>query len=136
LPANGGGQDLERRLVRGARRQIDPGVEPEKSQRRIGGGEQHRDNRKAGLPPLPVERQIPLALLPRAEAFGAEEDGDGAAPGQRLLQSLRPRLPGGEVPAVEEDADAVPGERPRDALYCRMVARRIAEEDVERVRHP
>ena len=76
---------------------------------------------KAGLAPLPVEGQIPLPLLPRTEAVGAEEDGDGAAGGERLLQRLRPRLPGGEIPAVEEDADAVLAESARDALDGGMV---------------
>ena len=133
LPANGGGQDLERRFVRGARRQIDPGVELEEAQRRIGAGEQHRDDRKARLPPLPVERQIPLPLLPGAEAFGTEEDGDGAAGRERPLQRLRPRLSGGEIPAVEEDADAAIVQAPGDLRHRRMIDRVIAEEDVEPV---
>ena len=77
---------------------------------------------------------MPLPLLPRAEAVGAEEDGDGAAGRERPFQRLRPRLPGGEIPAVEEDADAALVQTARDLRHRHMVDRVVAEEDVERAR--
>jgi hypothetical protein len=45
LPTDGPRQDLERRFVRGTRRQIHPGIEFEETQRRICVGEQHRNYR-------------------------------------------------------------------------------------------
>ena len=126
----------ERLGVRHIRRKIDPGVELEEAQRRIGAGEKNGNDREAGLAPLPVEGEVALPLLPGPQAFGTDEHGNGAARGERLFQRLRPRLAGREVPAVEEDADAVLGQLARYPLHRRVVACRIAEEDVERARHP
>jgi hypothetical protein len=85
---------------------------------------------------LPVERQIALPLLPRAEPFRAEEDGDGAAGRESLFQRLRPRLPGGEIPAIEEDADAALVQAPGDLRHRRVIDGVVAEEDVEGAPQP
>jgi hypothetical protein len=134
LPADGRHQEFERALIGGARRQIDPGVELEETQGGIGAGEQHRDHRKAGLASLTVEREVPLPLLPRAKALGTDKDGDRAAGCQRILQRQRPRLPGGEIPAVQKHTEAALMETARDLPHRRMINGVIAEEDVERAR--
>ncbi len=84
---------------------------------------------------MAIEREIALPLLPGAEALGAEEDRDRAARGERPLQRLRPRLPGGEIPTVEKNPDAALVETARDPLHGRMVDRAVAEEDVEGALH-
>ena len=46
------------------------------------------------------------------------------------------RLPRGEIPAIEEDADTTLVQTSRNLLHGRMVDRAIAEEDVELSGHP
>ena len=97
----------------------------------VGARQQHGDDGEAGLPPLPVERQVPLPLLPWTDTVDAEENGHGVTGCEGALQRLRPRLPGGEIPAVEEDAQAALSQRTRNRLHRSVVAPVIAEEDVE-----
>jgi hypothetical protein len=71
--------------------------------------------------------------LPRAEPFRADEDGDGAARGECLLQRPGPGLPGGEIPAVEKNADTAIVQPLGDLRHRRMIDGVITEEDVEPV---
>jgi hypothetical protein len=73
--------------------------------------------------------------LPGAEAFSAEEDGDGAAAGEGGFQRLRPRLAGRQIPAIEKDANAPVDQCPGDALDRRIIAPVVAEEDVAGILH-
>jgi hypothetical protein len=131
LAPNGGGQNFQRFAVAGAIGEIHPGVKLEKAEAGIAPGQQHRDDRKARLARLPVQRQIPLPLLPRPEAIGTDEDGNRIARRQSVFERLRPRLSGREIPAIEKDAEAAFREIASYPFHCCVVAPRIAEEDVE-----
>ena len=56
-----------------------------------------------GVPRLPVEGQVVLALLPGSHAGGAEHHGGGSAAAEVLLQGVGPGPPRHQLPAVEED---------------------------------
>lgn len=132
LPGNGRTKDLQCSFVRNVRRQIDPGIEREKTQRRIGARQQHRDDWEARLPLLAVKRQVLLPLLPGSKAIGAEENSDRLTGCQRPLQSLRPWLPRNEVPAIEEHAQAAPGQPAGDCFHCCVVAPVITKEYIKK----
>ncbi len=135
LAADGGDQNLERAALPLSAEKSTQVLSLRKPRPGSAAGQQHRDDGKARLASLPVERQVLLPLLPGTEAFGAEEDGDGAAAAEGGFQRLRPRLAGRQIPAIEKDANAPVDQRPRDAFDRRMVAPVIAEEDVAGVLH-
>ena len=75
--------------------QVDPGVEREEAQGRVGARQQDGDDGDPG-DGLAVEGEVLLALLPAAHLAGAEEDDDGLA----LLKACS-RADGQGVPGTD-----------------------------------
>jgi hypothetical protein len=136
-PADAGEQPLKLDGVGKVGAQVDPGVELEEATRRILDlGQEDGDHRKAAAGALrlglPVEGELDLTLLPRAEAHRTDEDGHRATAGDGLLQGGKPGLAGGEVVAVEEGGETSRLQVSLDAAHRCRVGAVVAQEDVSR----
>ncbi len=93
-------------------------------------GQKHGNHPRHGSFDALVERGAHLLVLPRTESPGSEEDGDGAAVFEGLLQGLLPGLAGDQVPLVEKGLETGVAKLARQRLDGRLVGGRVAEEDV------
>lgn len=124
--ARGGREQRQPARILYAAAEVDPGVELEKPEWRIGPRKQDGNDGEVRVSRLTVKRQVVLAELPWPEPVGADEHRHGPAAGKALLQGLGPTEPGDEVPAIEKDAQAAMHKRTRYALDRRVIAPVIA----------
>jgi hypothetical protein len=116
--------------------QIDPGLQAQEPARRIGDfGEQDRNDRKSAPGPfglgLAIQSELDLAALPSPQAGGPDEDNNGTAGADGLLERGEPLLAGAELIAIEEGGDTRLSQ-PRLNLSRRFrVGTAVAQEDIE-----
>jgi hypothetical protein len=137
LAADAGEQELKAEVVLHAGAEVNPGVQFKKAQPQVitRARQQHRDDWKVFVLPLPYERRVSLLVLPRPQPVRPDEDGHGAALRQRLFQFRHPRLARLEIPPIEERFEVLLAEVFGDVVNRLGVAPIVAQEDVEGFSH-
>jgi hypothetical protein len=129
LAASGSHQHLDH-VGRRALPQIDPGIEAEEAERRIGAGQQDGNDGEAAILRLAVERALHLALLPAAHPERTEKDRRGGAFAEHFFQRGDPGLTRHQIPAIEKNLEAAAAQFARHHLDRVAVAPMIAYEQV------
>ena len=97
------------------------------------GGEQHRNDWKARLRPLPVERQIPLPLLPGTEPFAPRKTATAPQSARVRSSACGHGCPAARYQRSRKTRIAALVQAPGDLRHRRVIDGVIAEEDVEPV---